>query len=125
MYLGIYGRFGDSPQSWSAAAANADKTSHMHAVQDSITDTLCKTVEQMQIDKGTMLEELSRQHAEVLRKEQENLHQQMRKQQQVYEELQSAMFTKMAAQEEIFPKTEEEMMERMKMQQDLYQQQQA
>ena len=66
-----------------------------------MTETLRKTAEQMQIDKGNMLEELSRQHAEVLRKEQDNLHQQMRKQQQVYEELQSAKFTKMAAQEEI------------------------
>ena len=92
----------------------------MQAVQASMTETLRKTAEQIQIDKGNMLEELSRQHAEALRKEQE-----MRKQQQVYKELQSAMFTKMAAQEEIFPQSEEEMMERMKIQQDLYQQQQA
>ena len=96
MNLGIYGRFGDSPQSWSAAAASTDTSSDMQAVQASMTETLRKTAEQLQI----------RQNAEALGKEQENLYQQMRKQQQAYEERQSAMFTKMAALEEIFLKTD-------------------
>ena len=52
MNLGIYGRFGDSPQSWSAAAASTDTSSNMQAVQASMTKTLHETAEQMQIDKG-------------------------------------------------------------------------
>ena len=84
-----------APNQRSAAAASTDTSSDMQAVQASMTETL-QTAQQM----------LIRQNAEALRKEPENSHQQMRKQQQAYQERQSAMFTKMAAQEEIFPKTD-------------------
>ena len=43
MNLRIYERVGDSPQSWSAAAASTDTSSDMQAVQASMTETLCKT----------------------------------------------------------------------------------
>ena len=59
MNLKIYGGFGDSPQSRSAAAASTDTSSDMQAVQATVTETLRKTAEQMQIDKEKLLEELS------------------------------------------------------------------
>ena len=62
MYLKIYGGFGSSPKSRSAAAASTDTSSDMQAVQASMTETLHKTAEQMQADKEKSLEEIGRAH---------------------------------------------------------------
>ena len=48
-----------APNQRSAAAASTDTSSDMQAVQASMTETLRKTAEQMQIDKEKMLKELS------------------------------------------------------------------